>query len=43
LQAEAIVLSPEIVARVNGLINQGTVTAARYNSTNQSEVDTEEF
>jgi len=43
LDAADVRLSPVILARLGALINQHTVTAPRYNSVNQSEVDTEEF
>jgi aryl-alcohol dehydrogenase-like predicted oxidoreductase len=43
LDAADVRLSPDILARLGALINQHTVTAPRYNSVNQSEVDTEEF
>jgi len=43
LDAADVRLSPDLIARLDALINQRTVTAARYNSGNQSDVDTEEF
>lgn len=36
-------LSPDVMARLDGLINQKTVTAPRYNAATQTEIDTEEF
>lgn len=41
--ALGIVLSPETMARLDALINQGTVIGPRYNEANRVEVDTEEF
>jgi hypothetical protein len=32
-----------VLSRAAALINQQTVTGARYNAGNQSEIDTEEF
>jgi len=36
-------LSPEVMATLDGLINQATVVGARYNPQNAQEVDTEAF
>ena len=43
LGAAEVQLSADIMARLEALINQNTVTAARYSAANQLEVDTEEF
>lgn len=43
LAAAEITLSPDVVARLDALINQGTVVGARYNAATQAEIDTEEF
>jgi hypothetical protein len=37
------VLSADLVARLDALINQSTVRGPRYNATMQPEIDTEEF
>ncbi len=42
-RADAVVLAPALMQRLDALINQHTVQGARYNSANQAEVDTEEF
>ena len=43
LQAEQVELAPELIARVDALINQRTVTGARYGAQSSTEVDTEVF
>jgi aryl-alcohol dehydrogenase-like predicted oxidoreductase len=43
LGAADVVLDTGVMARVEDLINQGTVTGDRYNAQSASEVDTEEF
>jgi aryl-alcohol dehydrogenase-like predicted oxidoreductase len=43
LRAAAVRLSPELLARLESLINQGTVSGHRYSGQSRSEVDTEEF
>jgi aryl-alcohol dehydrogenase-like predicted oxidoreductase len=43
LGAADVVLSPGMLARVDGLINQHTVRGARYSAATQAEIDTEEF
>ena len=43
LNAAAISLSSEVLAQADALINQRTVSGARYNAQSSSEVDTEEF
>jgi aryl-alcohol dehydrogenase-like predicted oxidoreductase len=43
LGADGITLSPGMVARLDVLINQSTVSGARYNPATQSEIDTEDF
>ncbi len=43
LGAADVVLGSGIVARLDALINQRTVTGARYNAATQAEIDTEEF
>ena len=41
--AAEVVLSDEIVERLNVLINEKTVKGGRYNPTIQQQIDTEEF
>lgn len=41
--AAAVELRPEIVARVEGIVNEETVSGARYSAKTQAEIDTEEF
>jgi aryl-alcohol dehydrogenase-like predicted oxidoreductase len=41
--AAEVKLDAETAARVGAIINQHTVSGARYNAANQSDVDTEEF
>jgi aryl-alcohol dehydrogenase-like predicted oxidoreductase len=41
-QADSVRLSPDIVDRLNALINPRTVSGARYNAAVQAEIDTEE-
>lgn len=41
--AAAVDLSDDVMARLDGLINQNTVIGTRYSATIQPEVDTEEF
>ena len=41
--ADAVTLSPEVLAAVDALINLQTVQGPRYNATTQPEIDTEEF
>ena len=43
LGASGLQLGADIVARLEVLINQGTVSGARYAASTQAEVDTEEF
>ena len=43
LGAAAVSLSSEVLAQADALINQRTVSGARYNAQSSSEVDTEEF
>lgn len=43
LAAADIILSPDVVARLDALINQDTVVGARYNAATQTEIDTEDF
>ncbi len=43
LGATQVVLGADVMARLDGLINQQTVTGPRYNPQNTVEVDTEEF
>ncbi|MDY0037532.1 MAG: aldo/keto reductase, partial [Zoogloea oleivorans] len=43
LGAAQVRLSPALMARVDALINQNTVTGTRYNAPTQTEIDTEEF
>ncbi|HEY4031885.1 MAG TPA: aldo/keto reductase [Caulobacteraceae bacterium] len=42
-KAAEVRLDPETVARVGAVINQNTVSGARYNAANQADVGTEEF
>jgi aryl-alcohol dehydrogenase-like predicted oxidoreductase len=43
LGADSVQLDVDVLSRAAALINQQTVTGARYNAGNQSEIDTEEF
>ena len=43
LAAAQVQLSPSVCERLEALINQRTVTGARYNAQSSTEVDTEEF
>ena len=43
LGAVNVKLAPEVISRLDSLINQRTVTGSRYNAQGSSEVDTEEF
>ena len=43
LGADAVRLSASQLDRLDGLINQRSVTGARYNAATQAEIDTEEF
>lgn len=43
LGADGLTLSPDVVARLDAIINQHTVSGARYSPANQSEIDTEDF
>ncbi|MDI1341632.1 aldo/keto reductase [Polaromonas sp.] len=43
LGSAAVQLSTEVFAKVEALINQGTVTGHRYSTQSRSEVDTEDF
>lgn len=43
LQAEQVQLAPDLVARVDALVNQRTVAGARYGAQSSAEVDTEVF
>jgi aryl-alcohol dehydrogenase-like predicted oxidoreductase len=43
LAAGEIALAPEMVVRLDALINQRTVSGDRYNATTQAEIDTENF
>jgi aryl-alcohol dehydrogenase-like predicted oxidoreductase len=43
LGADAVVLAPATLQRLDALINRHTVSGARYNPATQAEVDTEEF
>jgi len=43
LAADAVRLSPDLLVRLEALINQHTVTGPRYNAQSSVEVDTEEF
>ena len=43
LDAAEVRLDASVMARLEALINQRTVTGPRYNPANQAEVDTEEF
>jgi hypothetical protein len=36
-------LQPDLIARLDALINQTTVVGERYNPASQAEVDTENF
>ncbi len=41
--ASTVTLSPEIIARVEQLINQNTISGPRYPASVQAEIDTEQF
>lgn len=43
VEAAAIAVSPEVLARADALINQRTVSGARYSAAAQADIDTEEF
>ena len=43
LAAADVTLSPAVMAKLDSLINETTVTGGRYNAQSQSEVDTEQF
>lgn len=43
LATAEVVLSPDVIARAEALINQATVAGPRYNAATQTEIDTEEF
>lgn len=43
LGAANVTLSPGVLTKLDGVINQNTVVGARYNAQSQSEVDTEVF
>ena len=43
IAAASIALRPEIIGRVEGLINEHTVTGGRYSAATQAEIDSEEF
>ncbi len=43
LAAAAVVLSPALVAKIDAMVNQHTVTGPRYAAGSQVEVDTEQF
>lgn len=43
LGADGLRLSPDVIARLDRLINQNTVTGTRYNAATQADIDTEEF
>ena len=43
LGADAVTVSPALLQRAGELINQRTVSGARYNASSQTEVDTEAF
>jgi aryl-alcohol dehydrogenase-like predicted oxidoreductase len=43
MAAAHVTLSPAVFARADALINQSTVTAARYSAAQQPDVDTEEY
>ena len=43
LGAATVELQPELIGRLDALINQRTVAGARYNAATQAEIDTENF
>jgi aryl-alcohol dehydrogenase-like predicted oxidoreductase len=43
MQAAAVRLTPETIARLDALINRHTITGNRYNAATQAEIDTEDF
>jgi len=36
-------LSPDLIARIDAVVNATTVSGPRYNARNQAEIDTEEI
>jgi len=43
LSADTVVLSMEVLTRLDTIVNENTVSGARYNAATQQEIDTEEF
>ena len=43
LSADTVVLSMEVLTRLDAIVNENTVSGARYNAATQQEIDTEEF
>jgi aryl-alcohol dehydrogenase-like predicted oxidoreductase len=43
LGAASVVLSPQVIARLDALFTPQAITGPRYNATNQAEIDTEDF
>jgi aryl-alcohol dehydrogenase-like predicted oxidoreductase len=43
LGSATVALAPDMMVRLDGLINERTVTGARYNPATQAEIDTEDF
>jgi aryl-alcohol dehydrogenase-like predicted oxidoreductase len=43
MRAGELALSPDMVARLDSLINRQSIVGERYNAATQAEVDTEEF
>ena len=43
LGATAVALAPALLAQLDALINERSVSGGRYNAQSQSEVDTEQF
>jgi aryl-alcohol dehydrogenase-like predicted oxidoreductase len=41
--AASIALRPEIIVRIEGLINENTISGGRYSAATQAEIDAEEF
>ena len=43
LSAADVTLSPAVVAQLDALFTPQAISGARYNATNQAEIDTEDF
>ena len=43
IAASEVVLTPDVISRVENLINQASISGGRYPAATQKEVDTDEF